>query len=73
MLFVINDDKPGFIGTLGTTLGNAGVNIASFHLGRPTGGGDAIALLQLDQAIEESLLEDVRQLNQVVQAQTLTF
>ena len=73
MLFVVNDDKPGFIGALGTTLGNAGVNIASFHLGRPTGGGDAIALLQLDQAIEEPLLEAVRSLPQVHQAQTLAF
>ncbi len=73
MLFVVNDDKPGFIGSLGTTLGNAGVNIASFHLGRPTGGGDAIALLQLDQGIDETLLEEVRNLPQVLQAQTLTF
>lgn len=73
MLFVINDDKPGFIGALGTTLGDASVNIASFHLGRPTGGGDAIALLQLDQVIDDSLLEEVRGLPQVLQAQTLTF
>ncbi len=73
MLFVINDDKLGFIGALGMTLGDAGVNIASFHLGRPTGGGDAIALLQLDQAIGEALLADVRELPQVHQAQTLVF
>ena len=73
MLYIINDDKPGFIGTLGTTLGDAGVNIASFHLGRPTKGGDAIALLQLDQEIDDSLLSVVRGLSQVHQAQTLTF
>ena len=73
MLYIINDDKPGFIGTLGSTLGDAGVNIASFHLGRPNEGGDAIALLQLDQEIEGSLLEKVRALPQVYQAQTLIF
>lgn len=73
MLYMINDDKPGFIGALGTTLGNAGVNIASFHLGRPSEGGDAISLIQLDQEITESLLAEVRGLPQVHQAQTLAF
>lgn len=73
MLYIINDDKPGFIGALGSALGNAGVNIASFHLGRPNQGGDAIALLQLDQEIDDSLLEGVRGLPQVHQAQTLLF
>lgn len=73
MLYIINDDEPGFIGALGTTLGDAGVNIASFHLGRTTEGGDAIALLQLDQEIGESLLENVRQLPHVHQAQALAF
>ena len=73
MLYLINNDEPGFIGSLGTTLGDGGVNIASFHLGRPTKGSDAIALLQLDQEIGESLLEKVRALPQVHQAQTLAF
>ncbi len=73
MLYVINDDKPGFIGALGTALGSAGVNIASFHLGRPSEGGDAIALLQLDQEIDDALLATVRGLPQVNQAQTLSF
>ena len=73
MLFLTNDDKPGFIGALGTALGNAGVNIASFHLGRPTKGSEAIALLQLDQEIGDDLLSEVRKLPQVHQAQTLDF
>ena len=38
MLYVTNQDKPGFIGALGTLLGNAGVNIATFHLGRQAQG-----------------------------------
>ncbi|MEQ8736217.1 MAG: phosphoglycerate dehydrogenase [Rhodospirillaceae bacterium] len=73
MLFLTNDDTPGFIGALGTTLGNAGVNIASFHLGRPTKGSEAIALLLLDQEIGDDLLSEVRKLPQVHQAQTLDF
>src|ERR1700712_1272939 len=44
MLFVINEDKPGFIGKLGTLLGDAKVNIANFTLGRSGPGQDSIAL-----------------------------
>ncbi len=73
MLFVLNDDKPGFIGALGTTLGEGGVNIASFHLGRKEDGGDAIALLKLDQPMGEGLLAKVKALPHVKQAQSLAF
>jgi len=45
MLYVTNEDRPGFIGALGATLGDAGVNIATFNLGRSALGADAIALL----------------------------
>ena len=51
MLYITNADKPGFIGALGTHLGDAGVNIATFHLGRQNEGGDAIALVEIDEAI----------------------
>ncbi len=73
MLFTLNDDKPGFIGALGTTLGEGGVNIASFHLGRSEGGGEAIALLKLDQAVDGALLSKVKALPHVKQAQSLAF
>jgi len=73
MLYVTNTDKPGFIGALGTTLGQAGINIASFHLGRSKSGGDAIALLQLDQAVSDDLLAKVKALPHVKQAQSLAF
>ena len=73
MLFMLNDDKPGFIGALGTTLGEGGVNIASFHLGRREDGGDAIALLKLDQAVNDALLSKVKALPHVKQAQSLAF
>ncbi len=73
MLYVINDDKPGFIGALGTILGQAGVNIASFHLGRAAEGGAALALLNLDQAVDESVRAKVEALPQVKQVQTLSF
>ena len=73
MLFVRNRDKPGFIGALGGMLGDAGVNIASFHLGRTAPGEDAICLVQVDQPIGDPLLAAVRTLPQVVQAKTIRF
>jgi D-3-phosphoglycerate dehydrogenase len=73
MLYVTNNDKPGFIGRLGTTLGEAGVNIATFHLGRTEAGGDAIALIQVDQPVDEALLRQVRAIPNVVQAKALQF
>jgi D-3-phosphoglycerate dehydrogenase len=73
MLFVRNEDKPGFIGNLGRTLGEAGVNIATFHLGRSGPGADAVCLVQVDQALPEALLERVRKIANVVQAKQLRF
>ncbi|BBK35018.1 D-3-phosphoglycerate dehydrogenase [Allostella sp. ATCC 35155] len=73
MLFVRNRDKPGFIGALGRTLGDAGVNIASFHLGRTGPGEDAICLVQVDQPVDEALLAAVRALPHVVQGKTIHF
>src|SRR5216684_2887339 len=48
MIYVTNDDKPGFIGRFSSTLGEAGINIATFHVGRDKPGGDAIALIEID-------------------------
>jgi D-3-phosphoglycerate dehydrogenase / 2-oxoglutarate reductase len=73
MLYVTNQDKPGFIGALGTVLGQSGVNIATFHLGRSEAGGDAILLTQVDQPVSAELLEKVKALPQVVQAKSLRF
>ena len=73
MLFVRNKDKPGFIGRLGSMLGSAGINIATFHLGRTKAGGDAIALIQVDQRIPGELLDELCTVPDVVQAKALNF
>lgn len=73
MLYTENADKPGYVGALGTMLGNAGVNIASFHLGRDQRGGHAIALLELDERLNDDVLAGVRKLPQVVRAERLAF
>jgi len=48
MIYVTNEDKPGFIGRFAGLLGEAGVNIATFALGRDREGGSAIALVSID-------------------------
>ena len=73
MLYLTNEDKPGFIGALGTTLGEAGVNIATFHLGRAAPGGDAIALIAVDQEVDSDVIARVRALPHVVQVKPLAF
>ncbi len=73
MLYITNEDKPGLIGALGTTLGDAGVNIATFHLGRAEPGADALALIELDEAIAPEVLAKVRALPHIKQAVPLRF
>ena len=73
MLYVTNEDKPGFIGTLGTSLGAAGVNIATFHLGREKPGGGAIALVEVDERVSDEVLTTVEALPHVRQAKRLEF
>ena len=73
MLYTQNHDKPGYVGRLGSTLGEAGVNIATFHLGRNVKGGEAMALLEVDAPITEELLAKVSRLQGVAQAKALTF
>ena len=73
VLFVRNYDKPGFIGGLGRALGESEVNIATFHLGRTAPGQDAIALVQLDQALTPALIDTVCRLPNVIQAKAMRF
>ncbi len=73
MLYITNKDVPGIIGHLGTALADAGVNIATFHLGRADLGGDAIALIQVDNAPPNSVLEKLRAIDGISQAKALNF
>ena len=84
MLFIVNADKPGFIGRLGSTLGAAGVNIGTFHLGRrdtpgtaaggtEAGGADAVLLLSVDDAIPADVLTAVKTIDGVRQVKALSF
>ena len=57
MLYTTNTDVPGIVGVLGTTLGDKGVNIANFNLGRSKAGKNAIALLSIDSPADPSICE----------------
>ena len=73
MIYVTNEDKPGFIGRFASLLGNAGVNIATFALGRDAEGGSAIALVEIDGATPPHILQGVQRLPGVKQARALVF
>ncbi|WP_321344928.1 phosphoglycerate dehydrogenase [Breoghania sp.] len=73
MLYITNEDKPGFIGKFGTLLGEAGINIATFSLGRHEPGGDAIALLEVDGEVPEETLEKLKALPLVRHVRPLRF
>ena len=73
MLYIANEDKPGFIGRLGTTLAEAGVNIATFHLGRREAGGEAVALVAIDGHIGAELVARLESLPGVKGVKPLRF
>ncbi len=73
MLYTTNSDTPGYIGALGMKLGALGVNIATFALGRADKGGEAIALLGVDEPVTGAMLREIAALPQVLQAKALRF
>src|SRR5437588_8382387 len=73
MIYITNFDKPGFIGRFSSTLGEAGINIATFHVGREAPGGNAVALIEIDGELPTDVLAKVRALPQVQSARPLKF
>ena len=74
MLFVINKDVPGVIGALGTTLGNAGVNISRMTVGQEDREGDQtqnVILLNTDSLVSKELLQTVESLEHIAEATVL--
>jgi D-3-phosphoglycerate dehydrogenase len=73
VLYLRNNDQPGVIGHVGTTLGKHGVNIATFALGRreAKSGAEAVSLIRLDGEVPESILEPVRQHAAITQAKLI--
>jgi len=66
MLVTKNQDVPGVIGKIGTTLGESDVNISSFYLGRQEKGGEALAVVRVDSAVDEDVLGELRKLDAII-------
>ncbi|MGB3166419.1 MAG: phosphoglycerate dehydrogenase [Alteraurantiacibacter sp.] len=77
MIYIVNEDTPGFIGRLGSVLGAADVNIGNFHLGRRLPdkhkGGDAVLLLSLDQRPSKEVQDAVCAIQGVKKVRALSF
>ncbi|MEL6324579.1 MAG: ACT domain-containing protein, partial [Pseudomonadota bacterium] len=73
VLYVNNTDAPGFIGSLGQMLGEADINIATFHLGRTEAGGEAIALVGIDTEPPGAVIDALGKLEAVRYARVLRF
>jgi D-3-phosphoglycerate dehydrogenase len=73
MIYIVNDDTPGFIGRLGTTLGEAGINIGTFSLGRRAAGGEAVALVAVDSRVGEGLVARLEAIDGVRRVAPIRF
>ncbi|HEX8061655.1 MAG TPA: ACT domain-containing protein, partial [Allosphingosinicella sp.] len=73
MIYIVNEDTPGFIGRLGTLLGEEGVNIGTFSLGRREAGGEAVALVSVDSHIGPDLVARLQALPGVKRVSPLRF
>ncbi|MDT0509005.1 phosphoglycerate dehydrogenase [Novosphingobium sp. MMS21-SN21R] len=73
MLYIVNTDAPGFIGRIGTLLGENSINIGTFHLGRRDAGGEAVLLLSLDNPVPQDVLKTACDIQGVRVVKALKF
>jgi D-3-phosphoglycerate dehydrogenase / 2-oxoglutarate reductase len=73
MMYIVNEDAPGFIGRIGTLLGDNSINIGTFNLGRRAAGEEAILLLSVDSAVPGEVLAAARAVPGVKRVMALAF
>jgi D-3-phosphoglycerate dehydrogenase len=73
MIYIVNTDAPGFIGALGTRLGENRINIATFNLGRHEAGGEAVALVAVDDTISPDVSQQLHAIPGVREVVPLSF
>ncbi|MFC0588193.1 phosphoglycerate dehydrogenase [Novosphingobium aquiterrae] len=73
MMYIVNEDAPGFIGRIGTLLGENAINIGTFNLGRREAGGEAVLLLSVDEPVPAAVVEKARALPGVKRVMALGF
>ncbi|WP_296680751.1 phosphoglycerate dehydrogenase [Novosphingobium sp.] len=73
MMYIVNEDAPGFIGRIGTLLGENNINIGTFNLGRREAGGEAVLLLSVDEPVPADVVDKARSLPGVKRVMALGF
>ena len=73
MMYIVNEDAPGFIGRIGTLLGENAINIGTFNLGRRDAGGEAVLLLSVDSAVPADVIAAAAKLPGVKLVKALAF
>ncbi|MGB7653906.1 MAG: phosphoglycerate dehydrogenase [Novosphingobium sp.] len=73
MMYIVNEDAPGFIGRIGTLLGENAINIGTFNLGRREAGGEAVLLLSVDSPVKGEVLDKAKALPGVKRVMALAF
>ncbi len=71
LLVTRNRDVPGVIGRIGSALGERGVNISSFHLGRQERGGEAMAVIETDAPLGKDTIDSLRSFDEVIYAREI--
>ena len=71
MLVLMNNDKPGVIGGIGTTLGQNGINISRMQFGRETKGGRAMSVVSIDSTIPDAIMDQIRKLPNVLKVKQI--
>ena len=66
ILFVHNQDQPGVIGNMGSTLASHGINIGQMHLSRDQVGGTAISLVHVDGRVSQEVLDALLRLPHIL-------
>jgi len=73
MLYSENYDKPGFIASMTSLLGEHGVNIGLMHLGREKIGGRAIVFTNVDSSVPEELISKIREIPDIISLTQVKF
>jgi D-3-phosphoglycerate dehydrogenase / 2-oxoglutarate reductase len=71
MLITHHRDRPGMIGRIGQTLGEADVNISAMHVGRSAPRADALMVLALDEDVPAEVAEAIRGHESVIELWTI--
>jgi len=60
LLMALHTDRPGIIGSVGTLLGQASINIGGMFVGREAVGKRAVMVLTVDQPIPQELQDQIK-------------